>query len=516
MRGRLIGRILALLGLVLLVSSAFTWLIGSPAMALGKVVLALLFFALYFATNFGELGKAFSSKGTLYAGVTGASAFLLALILLVLNVLAARSELSWDLTKDRLNTLSEESVRALAALDRDVSLLAFYRAGEPAQEQFELLFRRYGALSPRFSYRFIDPEASPALAKEYGITGEKERVLLLADSGKLQVRIKDASEESLTNALVRATHQVVRTLYFINGHGESTVEDEGPSGLSAMAKRMESEGLKAESLTLGMQEEIPENAAALVLAGPSEELQPGEVEMVRRYLERGGRVLFMLEPMADAGFDDVLALYNLEVGDDLVVDPASRIVGSNEFAPVSLSYNEQTEIGRGFNLQTVFPTARSVVPLYLAESGATARPLVLTMQSAWAETDLDGLKKGEEAKRSNAEKGGPFALAATSTKPLPKREDGPSGETRIVLFGDRDFATNKFSAIQGNGDLFLNSLNWLCEQSDRITIRPRLREASRLFLDAGKQSLLFFIALDLLPISLLALGLTIWMVRRSR
>ena len=91
-----------------------------------------------------------------------------------------------------------------------------------------------------------------------------------------------------------------------------------------------------------------------------------------------------------------------------------------------------------------------------------------------------------------------------------------SDEARLVVAGDRDFATNKFRTAFGNEDFFLNGLNWLAAQTERITIRPRLREASRLFLSPVQQAGIFFLTVDILPVTLLGLGLVVWMVRRSK
>ena len=84
------------------------------------------------------------------------------------------------------------------------------------------------------------------------------------------------------------------------------------------------------------------------------------------------------------------------------------------------------------------------------------------------------------------------------------------------MAGDSEFFDDGYQQVLGNLDFFLNGVAWLAEQTDRITIRPRTREGSRLFLTEAQVSLLRFLTVDALPLALLGLGLAIWLVRRSR
>ena len=116
-----------------------------------------------------------------------------------------------------------------------------------------------------------------------------------------------------------------------------------------------------------------------------------------------------------------------------------------------------------------------------------------------------------------ARRQGPFPIAARASALLPPlTEGGEDRELRVVLVGDRDFATNGYSSVLGNEDFFLNSLNWLASQAERITIRPKLRTASRLYMTPERQAMMTFFVIDLLPITILAFGLTLWMLRRSK
>lgn len=509
MQRKYIGRILAVIGLVLLLSSVLTFLIGAPTMALGKVGLALVLFTVYAITNFGDLGSSASSKGTFFYVVSAVSAVAVVGLLVAANYVAAKHPKTFDLTSNKIHTLSPDTVKTLEGLKEDVTAYAFFRSGEQGYEVLNDLFGKYAAKGPHFKFEFVDPIKDPVKVQQFGIREGGPRVVVKV--GATESRFGEFTEEALTNAIVKVTHSQTKTLYFITGHGEADVDDTSPAGLSDIKKRMENEGLKAQKLNLAAAPAIPNDAQAIVIAGPMKPFQPGEADLVRKYLDAGGKALIMVEPQVESGLDEVLRAYSVEADPTLVIDPISRLFGASEAIPVVQNYNESSEITKDFRLNTVFPTARPLTVLHEEGATATAQPLALSMPSAWGELNPDG-----EVKRDENEKGGPFPLVVTATKDTKSAEGKRSDEARVVVSGDRDFPTNKFRNAYGNEDFYLNCLNWLSEQTERITIRPRMREASRLYLTDTQKASIFFLAIDVLPVTLLAIGLVVWVVRRSK
>jgi ABC-type uncharacterized transport system involved in gliding motility auxiliary subunit len=522
MQRKYIGRILGAVGLVLLVSSPFTWVISTPTIAAAKVVLALVFFGVYFATNFGDLGQFASSKGTFFFGVSAVSAVVLLCILGAANYIAAKNPKTWDLTKNQIHTLAPDTLKTLEALKEDVSAVAVYRTGEAGYDVLNDLFTRYQGKSAHFKYEFVDYAKDPVRVSQLGVKENGPRVVV--KMGATESRFQELNEEQLTNAtgwiavdpeqltnaIVKVTHAKEKKLYFSTGHGEADPDDTAANGYSEVKKRMEGEGLKAEKLNLAGATEIPTDAQALIIAGPAKPFQPGEVEIVKKYLDAGGKAFVMVEPQMTSGLEDLLKEYNVEAEDSVVVDPISRLFGAAVTIPVVQNYNAESEIVRDFKLNTVYPTARPLAVLH-TEKPAKANPLALSMPSAWGETTPQG-----EVKRDDNEKGGPFPLVVTATLDTKANAQKRGDEARLVVAGDRDFASNKFRNAYGNEDFFLNCVNWLSEQSDRITIRPRMRDASRLYLTDTQKASIFFVAIDILPVTLLAIGLSVWLVRRSK
>ncbi len=508
MQRKHIGSILGVIGLVLLLSSVLTWSIGYPTMVVAKIALAVVFFAVYLVTNLGSLGADASSKGTFFYGVSGLAALVLIALLGLVNYIAVKNPKTWDLTKNQIHTLSPDTLKTLDGLKADVTTTAFYRASEPTYEVLRDLFDRYKLKSEHFKFDFVDPIKDPLKAKQFGIKESGPRVVVKL--GATESRVQELTEEALTNAIVKVTHSSAKKVYFTSGHGESDPDDTSPGGFSDVKKRMENEGLKPEKLNLASAPEIPQDAQAVVIAGPLKQFQPGEAAAVKKFLDAGGKAFVMVEPETETGLEPLLADFNVEADKSMVVDPVSRLFGASEAIPVVQSYGE-SEITRDFRLNTVFPTARPLTVLHGQKSQAHAQPLALSMPSAWGETNPTG-----KVQRDENEKGGPLPLVVTATLDTKAAAGKRSDEARLVVSGDRDFATNKFRNAYGNEDFFLNCMSWLSGQTERITIRPRTREASRLYLTDTQKASIFFFTIDVLPVTLLAVGLSVWLARKSR
>jgi ABC-type uncharacterized transport system involved in gliding motility auxiliary subunit len=265
----------------------------------------------------------------------------------------------------------------------------------------------------------------------------------------------------------------------------------------------------------------------VVVAGPQTDLLPPVVDALRRYVQGGGKLLALLEPAFEGdteGLNALLGEWQFQVSKDVVIDvtPVGQLFGAGPLSPLAVEYphHDITKDLRG--LATVFPTARSV----RAAEGGRVMTLAETTGESWAESDL----ALQEPVQLNAEvdKQGPVPLAAVATIPVtapspaaaaspspsPSPDAAPAPEARIVVVGDSDFASNAMLDVQGNKDLFLNIVAWLAEDADLLSIRPRESEDQRLFLTAQEQRNVALFTLVLLPVAMIALGVTSWWRRR--
>lgn len=513
MRTPILGRVLGALGFVLLLSTVVTLFFGNARFVAGKLVLGLLGVAAGFALGeSGGLRRFFTGRALHFGLVTALSVAALAVVLGVANWTAYKRPRSWDLTKDRIFTLQEDTVRTLQGLKADVRAVAVFRLDEEGYAAAEGLLKRYAALSPRFTYEMVDPYKSPEKAKTYGIVSGGPRILLLSGAQKAPASFAD--EQGVTNALVKVTRAGARKVYFTSGHGEPPPSGQDPRGYGLVAKALEAEGYEVGTLSLLEKAEVPADASVVVVAGARTAFLDAEAKALERFAAQGGHLGVFLEPQVDAGLDRLLAAHGIEADDDVVIDPspAAQVLGS-PVSPIALP-SAAHPISRDLaDSAVIFPTARSLVAK--KDANPLPTPLALTGAEAWGETDLKAVFERGVARRGQGVKVGALPLAFAVEKPA-SGEGKRSEHVRLVVAGDSEFFGNQYLQLGANRDLWMNAVSWLAEQEDRITIRPKSREGSLVMMSDAQATSLKFLSVDVLPVALLGLGLAVWMVRRSR
>jgi ABC-type uncharacterized transport system involved in gliding motility auxiliary subunit len=260
------------------------------------------------------------------------------------------------------------------------------------------------------------------------------------------------------------------------------------------------------------------------------------LEALSTFLGRGGHLLVMIDPETVPGLVAFVKRYGLEVGNDVVIEtnPLGRLVGGDYLMPVVIAY-ERHEITKDMgNVMTMFPLVRSVQVAKDLPQGITAQGLAMTSAESWAETDLKALHEGRTASfDADSDRRGPITIAAvatinagkagsagTSTSSSAESTEQPDKEksahaARLVVFGDSEFANNSLFPVQGNGNLFLNTVSWLAEEEDLIAIRPRKGGGSGpVMLTAAQAPLIFWLPVVFLPLAVFASGAVVFMRRK--
>jgi ABC-type uncharacterized transport system involved in gliding motility auxiliary subunit len=449
------------------------------------------------------------------------AAILLVLALaVVITLLSERHYLRWDLTAAGEHTLSEKTHQVLETVDEPVHVKAFSREGHPDSEEVERLLGAYHYASPEITYELIDPDRNPAATRRYNI--RSLNTMVLEGYGRTQT-VKLADEEHITNGLIRLSKAESRVCYWVTGHGERTFTGGDPEDLSSLQEDLSDENYRFEELFL-MRRDIPEDATVVMVAAPEKPLFPEEVESLRAYLDGGGSLVVLLEPFHEAGLGLFLQDYGIRVHEDVIVDKMSRVMGGDFLLPMVAKYGPH-EITEDFRLTSFFELARSVEEVENAPPHLETTPLALTSPESWAETDMEALNRGQVSFDPDEDRKGPIPLAVISEirPPLDKpgeeeeKADGaPSGEGKLVVFGDADFASNKYFHTSGNADFILNTLNYLAGREDLITIQKKHRDVEALMLNREQGMLVFWIPVVGLPLCILILGTLVFLRRRSR
>ncbi len=511
--GRVIGPLGALFVLFALfarifITGEFNWIVWT------QMGLGLAGVGVWAATAFDDARNVATGRGTQFVAVSVIATVLALSLLGALNFVATKKKKEWDLTKGGIHTLAEQTTGMLSKLTpaSKVTVTAFFQPLVDREYQaLEDLLKRYKAAGgDNFDYSFVDAAKNPALAKQYSVTAQGPRIILKAANGK-ESRAKEPTEEALTNALAELGKGVEKKVYFLTAHGEKPAgkgNDTG-LGLKLWTDGLANEGYRSEELNLLARKDVPEDALAVVVAGPQSPLAEGEVGALKRYADGGGRLVVMVDPgIDDQGLVGLVASWGVEVQKGIVVDPDSQEAlwaFSQEFSEHPLAQPRRTLLGA---LAFVFPEARGVKKGAAAE-GFEVTELFKTGRNAWGETSP--LPADGRVERDATDEAGPVSLAIAVTKKAGEKE------FRAVVFGDSEWATNQFVRQGGNRDLALNTIQWLGGDEQKITIRPKLREKSTLaFLTANQRLLLSFGSLNVLPLLLIGIGLSIWSVRRSK
>ncbi len=430
-------------------------------------------------------------------------------IISVVEAFSARHSARLDLTENKRRSLSPQTVQVLKGLKAEINAVGFFRPDQPGKRVAEDLFKQYaGHAGKKFTWKLVDPDADPAQARRYGI--ESYGTIVLETKTRSE-KVLDAEEEKLTNGLVKLTREGKRVVYIVQGHGEHELGNTDRPGFSEAKGALEKANYEVKPLALARATTIPADAAVLVIPGPRTDLFAPEVDALEAYLAKGGKVLAMVDPpmqarMQDAVIKKFLARWGVDLGDNLIVElsPIGRLFGIGPEVPIIQQYEPHAITRDLAGITTLFPLTRTVTPVKTLPAGVNVQPLARTSPESWGETDRDALEKGT-AKPDPQDPKGPLPVAVVATK----------DKARLVVYGTSNLATNQFLNVQGNRDFFLNTVSWLAEEEDQITVRPKDVKQSPIFLSAHQGRVVALLPLVVLPGLVLAGGIVALLRRRA-
>ena len=494
-------------------------LTGWTAVPLSLLAAGLALVVVWGLTHQREVGVFLGLRSTQTNANILVAVTAMAVILVLVNVVAVRYDLRLDLTEEGLFTLSPQTRQLVQGLAQPVKVWAVTTAPDPnLREQLE----RYRRLNPdRFQFEFVDPNRDPLTVQRLQVT-QNNTLVVEAGNSRQQLPQPPAPEleSKLTPVLAKVVNRGEVVAYFVQGHGEVSLEArEGTPTLAQAVAALKQEGYRVEPLNL-VQAEIPEEADVVVLAGPQRALFPGEVEKLQNYLAKGGRLLVLIGPRVDAGLEPLLQEWGVVLKDDLILEVSSisQLLGTGPAVALVTDYGDHpiTAPLAAQRLMTLFPLARSVETQ--ERQGIQATPLLRSSPQSWGETSPN-LEGGPLQFEPDQDKPGPLTLGVALTRRLDSEkkesesQEAPP-EARLVVVGNVNFALNGNLRQQGNRDLFLNTLNWLAERTEQISIRPKSITDRRLTLTEQNFRWLILGSTVLLPLVALGSGAVLWWQRR--
>jgi ABC-type uncharacterized transport system involved in gliding motility auxiliary subunit len=429
-------------------------------------------------------------------------------ILFVANWFVYNNPQNWDVTQDQSNTLAPETIQALQTLPQPVNAVAFYSANLSSQTAADLLEKFKANSEGNFDYRFINPDTDPIAAREAGVTGDGKIMLVMGEQREIA---NFATETELTKALIKLINPEARTVYFLTGHGEPTLET-GNVSFSTAKSTLENKNYTVNSLNLLAENKIPDDALVVIVGGPMKQVSEYEVGLLKEYVNNGGSLIVMEDPIIVTEFGnspDPLADYlasdwGILLNNDIIIDLNSQ-QALNAISASAGSHPITTNLSA--NYLVIMPQARSL-SLTTAPDGITQTGLLFTSPNSWGEVNFTNAEGGQIS-QDPEDLPGPLTMAAAG--------ENTSTGGRVVVFGNSFFATNEAFDAYGNGNIFVNAVDWAAEQENLINITPNT-PTQRTFIPPNQIQLLLILLGSVLVIPGLVVfaGISSWLARRRQ
>lgn len=447
-------------------------------------------------------------------------------ILFVLLVAAVVGLLAWaterhryefDMTWGKRNSLTPPSVALIKQLDEPLEITVFARDNNKTVRDLATdLVGRYRRHKPDIELKLINPDLAPQLAREHGIDAEGE---LLVRYGQREQTLQNMSEAALTELLSRLANSAERVIAFVEGHGERSLLGDANYDLGAFGEQLRRRGFRLRPVGLARDGLDAEAIAVLVVASPRIAYLPGELDIVKRYLDNGGNLMALLDPETDGALTPLLAALGVARLPGVVVDATTRVLGiADPTFALAVDYPPHA-ITESLHSQTLFPGAGGLDAS--AAEAWLATPIIKTLPRSWTETGE--IKDQVSFDADTAERAGPIDIGLALQRPFASEGAGENDGVaqvaartqRAVIIGDGDFLSNNYLGNGQNLDLGLNIAQWLADDGAQIKLAAVGAPDTRLSISRAGAIALLAVFVGLLPLGLLATGAWLWLKRRK-
>lgn len=432
-------------------------------------------------------------------------------IITVANVLANRYNKSYDSTSNKRYSLSEQTAKIVKGLKQDATI-SYYDQSTKFQGAKDQL-GQYANLSPKVHVEYVDVDKNPQVAREAGIKNYGTTIVKI---GAKKEEAKSLTEEGITGAFIRNLKNTTRNVCFVTGSGEHQIEDSERSGYSRFKDLLGKDDYEAKSISLLQKAEVPAECTVVVIGGPTGDYMQPEVDALKKYVEGGGRALFMLDPPLKIGRSEIsdndaltalLANWGVTLQKDLILDlnPIGQLAGLGPQVALVTTYATQPIVSEMKGTATGFPLARSMD--IKSEGKSTVDKMFSSSDSSLATTKLNSPDIDPNDPKN---KKGPLTIAAAGSYNTGKE----NSQGRFVVIGSSAWAANSFLNFNGNKDLALNTMNWLSSDEDLISIRPKPPEDRRVTMTRSQMNVVRITSQFILPLIVIVAGVSVWWRRR--
>lgn len=457
---------------------------------------------------------------------TSKTIFLIAILVIIfifINIGIKQLDLTAiDVTKEKLYSLSDESKEKVKDIDYNVTIYFF---GIEENTSIVDLAKQYSKVNDKISVENVDVSKRPDLAEKYGVSdGDQGIVVQSTNRSKILStydlstydyttnKTIDVTEQKLTNAIVDTTIAKKPKIYFLSGHKES-------SKMLTLKTYLDNEVNDIQTLDL-LSSEFPSDCDCLIIASPETDFMEHEANLIIEYINNGGNILWLNDSQKETypNIQKVLDTFGVSIAKGIVREQNSKnmILNDSRYIVPSIGYHKITEhIITDGSLMFLESTKLNIVDdEKLDELNVTAEPFITSSSDSFFRTDATITSN----QATENEEKGPFNLGVELTKKI-----GESKQSKLIIYANNRFATDSVTidnkqisaiGIYSNKDLLLNSVAYLTDREDSITIRKDTGSVT--YTATAQQDSIIRLIIFILPIVIIIIGLIIWQVRRRK
>ncbi len=426
-----------------------------------------------------------------------------------------------DLTANKRHSLSSSSIELLQLLNNPVMVHA-YTTDEVTQKAITEIIARYQQIKPDFDLLLLNPDIDLAQAQQDGIVMNKPFAFVIYYNDKAE-HIDSLSEQAISNALLRLNRREDQQVIFLSGHGEREIKATDSRAYASLFSQLSDMGFQLQQINL-LQQALPDNTKLIVIAAPAHAYHEGELDIINKFISRGGNLLWLSDPVSDAGqnnyfgLDKLASSLGLQFHNGVIIDnnpDLRKTLNIQHPAIIPVTGYSPHIINNTIRYNTLFPMAHGISPLSNTQSINHWQAVSLFTSSAKSWTETGGISSEMTFNSNDGDVAGPITIAVALTRKAPAEQNQQS-QQRIVVIGDSDFLSDAYIGAGANLNLGLNIFNWLIGDDDFISIESRTSPDTRLELSDSELAIIGFGFFLIMPLLLLIAGFRIWHLRQKK
>lgn len=435
----------------------------------------------------------------------GINFFLLFILFIILLTISHYFDLSFDFTPNQKKTLPPAARDLLSSIDQDLHITVFYKKGN--KHEYQNILNLISVESKHISYKVLNLDSNPGIAQLNSISQYGQAVI---QAGNRNYVVSMSNPDKLLNEIAKITHpEKNQYIYFTTGHGEMSLDQK----CKELRDDMNLLGINTRKINLGVQNNIPDNASLLVIAGPRRDFLPSELKAIYKYIEQGGKIIFMLEPFTQIRrLSSILRDYNISFHNGIIVDETNKLHNYDIYTPFIPSF-ARGPITKQLTMPAIFPTAAYFKIYQKQGAHVFTQYLAQSSEKSFSIADQSQISDQKSLSKQSASHNGPFIVSVLAVN---KAQHADEKHSEIICFGDVDFITDQFIDLYSNKPLFINSVKWLLPKNERKnqTYWNTEKDFPYHHMSQKEAKWTFVFPVILFPSVFLCLGFTVFLYRR--